>query len=58
MQGGYDYDKPDPAMCELTKHVIKNLICLIDYMESANFQMYENVYNFVKKRTYIYDLLE
>lgn len=58
IQGGYDYDKPDPIMCELTKHVIKNLISLIDYMESVNFPMYENVYNFVKKRTYIYDLLE
>lgn len=58
MQGGHDFDKPDSAMCELTKYAIKNLINLIDYMESVNFQMYENIFNFVKKRTYIFDLLE
>lgn len=58
MKCGNAYDEPDLVMCKLTKYVVENIISLIDIMEEYNFEMYERIYEFAKKRTYIYDILE
>ncbi len=56
-KSGNKYDVPDESMCKLIKYVLKNIIYLIDYVEENNPMMYERIYNFAKKRTYLYDIL-
>ena len=57
IQYGKIFNEPDESVCELTQHVLQNIIYLIDYLEGNNPTMYTNIYNFAKKRTYLYDLL-
>lgn len=51
------FDEPDESVCSLIKHILANIVYIIDYVEENNFMIYQKLYNFVKKRTYLYDLL-